>query len=161
MSGAGESTCGNTRCAHHFTPTNGRQLPPLSTLEVPFAYVEHGETKQALVKLVLCERCTRKLMYKRTKEKEEKEKERRATEGTTDDPINGPPDATKRRKRRRSENIEGQGNDNRDTVRFSKNIGDDDPPDVKEIRGPRRFKSGSPSPRIRRSASPSFSRHVQ
>ena len=44
--------------------------PKLSTLEVPFAYVERGEQKSALVKLVLCPSCVKKLTYKRRKEKE-------------------------------------------------------------------------------------------
>ena len=43
---------------------------PLTTLELPFAYLEHGESKSALVKVVLCGRCVKKLMWKRTKEKE-------------------------------------------------------------------------------------------
>lgn len=38
-------------------------------MEVPFAYVEHGERKSALVKLVLCERCSNKLLWKRRKER--------------------------------------------------------------------------------------------
>lgn len=45
-------------------------MPRLATLEVPFAYAEHGERKSALVKLVLCERCSNKLLWKRRKEKE-------------------------------------------------------------------------------------------
>jgi protein FRA10AC1 len=68
LSGAGEETCGNTRCAYH-EPQSERDLPPLATLEVPFAYSEHGEAKSALVKLVLCERCSNKLLWKRRKEK--------------------------------------------------------------------------------------------
>ena len=68
LSGAGEETCGNTRCAYH-EPQSERALPPLKTLEVPFAYSEHGEAKSALVKLVLCERCSNKLLWKRRKEK--------------------------------------------------------------------------------------------
>lgn len=68
LSGAGEETCGNTRCAYH-EPQSERALPPLSTLEVPFAYSEHGEAKSALVKLVVCERCSNKLLWKRRKEK--------------------------------------------------------------------------------------------
>ncbi|KAH9710176.1 Folate-sensitive fragile site protein [Citrus sinensis] len=38
---------------------------------VNFTYVEAGENKQALVKLVTCERCAEKLHYKRRKEKEQ------------------------------------------------------------------------------------------
>ncbi|KAJ7769051.1 folate-sensitive fragile site protein Fra10Ac1-domain-containing protein [Mycena olivaceomarginata] len=66
LAGAGETTCGNTRCEHH----EGRRPPPLTTLELPFAYTEHGEAKSALVKAVLCEKCLKKLMWKRRKEKE-------------------------------------------------------------------------------------------
>ncbi|KAJ7158425.1 folate-sensitive fragile site protein Fra10Ac1-domain-containing protein [Mycena filopes] len=68
LAGAGETTCGNTRCEHH--DTRGRRPPPLTTLELPFAYIEHGEEKSALVKAVLCKKCLGKLMWKRQKEKE-------------------------------------------------------------------------------------------
>jgi protein FRA10AC1 len=67
LSGAGENTCGNTRCKHH---TGQDTAVHLSTLELPFAYEEHGERKSALVKVVLCPRCLKKLMWKRNKEKE-------------------------------------------------------------------------------------------
>lgn len=65
LSGAGETTCANTRCEHHH-PSKAA----LSTLELPFAYEEHGEAKSALVKVVLCDRCVRKLMWKRNKDRE-------------------------------------------------------------------------------------------
>ncbi|KAJ7024765.1 folate-sensitive fragile site protein Fra10Ac1-domain-containing protein [Mycena alexandri] len=68
LAGAGETTCGNTRCEHH--DLRGRRPPPLTTLELPFAYTEHAEEKSALVKAVLCEKCLGKLMWKRRKEKE-------------------------------------------------------------------------------------------
>jgi len=82
ISGAGESTCGNTRCHRHhhhdhdhkttFKPTKKKQKQeqPLTTLELPFSYIEHGESKYALVKVVLCTKCVKKLMWKRRKEKE-------------------------------------------------------------------------------------------
>ncbi|KXN91639.1 Protein FRA10AC1 [Leucoagaricus sp. SymC.cos] len=83
LSGAGESTCGNTRCKYHFNPTptmddfgrrrHKKKEPQLTTLELPFAYIEHGEPKSALVKVVLCTRCGKKLMWKRKKDKDEKE----------------------------------------------------------------------------------------
>ncbi|CAL5340556.1 unnamed protein product [Camellia sinensis] len=38
---------------------------------VNFSYFEAGENKQALVKLVTCERCAEKLLYKKMKEKEQ------------------------------------------------------------------------------------------
>jgi len=96
LSGAGESTCGNTRCKYHesqesesslsFQPrppsrysegesSNSRSQKskpkPLTTVELPFAYIEHGKPKSALVKVVLCEKCLGKLMWKRRKQKEE------------------------------------------------------------------------------------------
>jgi protein FRA10AC1 len=67
LSGAGENTCGNTRCKHHTGQDTAVQQ---STLELPFAYEEHGEHKSALVKVVLCPRCLKKLLWKRNKEKE-------------------------------------------------------------------------------------------
>ena len=70
LSGAGEETCGNTRCTFHEKP-RALTMPPLNTLELPFAYEEHGECKSALVKVVLCGKCLKKLMWKREKEKEE------------------------------------------------------------------------------------------
>jgi len=69
LSGAGDSTCGNTRCRHH-SPEPGDNTLRLNTVELPFAYVEHGEHKSALVKMVLCDKCTKKLMYKRSKDAE-------------------------------------------------------------------------------------------
>ncbi|KAH7930152.1 hypothetical protein BV22DRAFT_1028654 [Leucogyrophana mollusca] len=64
LSGTGESTCANIRCTHH--PVSS---VPLSTLELPFAYEEHGATKSALVKVALCSKCVRKLMWKRKHER--------------------------------------------------------------------------------------------
>ncbi|KAJ7757793.1 folate-sensitive fragile site protein Fra10Ac1-domain-containing protein [Mycena maculata] len=69
LAGAGETTCGNTRCKHH--DAGSPAPPPLSTLELPFTYTEHGEAKSALVKAVLCEKCLGKMMWKRRKEKEQ------------------------------------------------------------------------------------------
>jgi protein FRA10AC1 len=74
LSGAGETTCGNTRCEHHASPPSPKQREHapsvrLTSLELPFVYEEHGETKSALVKAVLCQRCLKKLMWKREKEK--------------------------------------------------------------------------------------------
>ena len=67
--GSGETTCGNTRCCHH-SPEPDDDSFHLNTVELPFAYTEKGESKSALVKVVLCDRCIKKLMYKRTKDKE-------------------------------------------------------------------------------------------
>ncbi|EPQ54214.1 hypothetical protein GLOTRDRAFT_78146 [Gloeophyllum trabeum ATCC 11539] len=69
LSGAGETTCGNIRCPYHDAAGSDVRL---KTLEVPFGYEEHGAYKSCLVKLVLCARCTKKLMWKKEKEKEKR-----------------------------------------------------------------------------------------
>ncbi|KAH8117957.1 folate-sensitive fragile site protein Fra10Ac1-domain-containing protein [Phellopilus nigrolimitatus] len=71
LAGAGEETCGNTRCTHHAASAaaGARTGPPLRTVELPFAYEERGAQKAALVKVVLCDGCLRKLMWKREKGK--------------------------------------------------------------------------------------------
>ncbi|KAK3423037.1 hypothetical protein EUGRSUZ_G03378 [Eucalyptus grandis] len=72
ISGKGQFICGNKHC----DGTDG-----LASYEVNFSYFEAGENKQALVKLVTCERCADKLHYKKRKEKElmdRKEKEKLA-----------------------------------------------------------------------------------
>ncbi|KII90149.1 hypothetical protein PLICRDRAFT_80776, partial [Plicaturopsis crispa FD-325 SS-3] len=82
LSGAGESTCANTRCPLHEPPSpqSGLKMPPLTTLELPFAYEEAGVARNALVKVVLCARCYDKLMWKRRKERSEEVKEDGADE---------------------------------------------------------------------------------
>ncbi|WMV54094.1 hypothetical protein MTR67_047479 [Solanum verrucosum] len=56
-SGKGHFICGNKHCNESY--------------EVNFSYVEAEENKQALVKLVACERCAEKLLYKKRKEKDQ------------------------------------------------------------------------------------------
>lgn len=70
ISGAGESTCGNTRCSLHKEQGDDGIRPSLKVLELPFQYVEDGENKSALVKVTLCDKCYKKITWKRTKEKE-------------------------------------------------------------------------------------------
>ena len=65
--GKGQFTCGNKACA----ATDG-----LESFELNFVYTEHGERKQALVKLRACPQCADKLNYKRRKQ--EKREKRRA-----------------------------------------------------------------------------------
>ncbi|CAI8607528.1 unnamed protein product [Vicia faba] len=65
MSGKGQFICGNKHC---------NEKDGLASYEVNFCYFEAGENKQALVKLVACERCAEKLNYKRQKEREQLEK---------------------------------------------------------------------------------------
>ncbi|KZS92497.1 hypothetical protein SISNIDRAFT_455705 [Sistotremastrum niveocremeum HHB9708] len=91
LSGAGESTCGNTRCEHHAPPTQSQPTsyrrwdddtepststhkktkpPKLITLELPFAYEEQGQMLSALVKVVVCSRCRKKIDWKRQHDKQ-------------------------------------------------------------------------------------------
>ncbi|KAK4793875.1 hypothetical protein SAY86_011869 [Trapa natans] len=58
--------CGNKHCDDSDT---------LGSYEVNFSYFEAGESKQALVKLVACQRCADKLNYRKRKEKEQLEKQ--------------------------------------------------------------------------------------
>ncbi|XP_057822175.2 uncharacterized protein LOC131034640 isoform X1 [Cryptomeria japonica] len=71
ISGKGQFICGNKKCD---------ERDGLSSYEVNFSYHEAGESKQALVKLKVCERCAIKLNYKKEKEKarqlHKREKER-------------------------------------------------------------------------------------
>ena len=71
ISGVGETTCGNTRCVLHDQRAVNEIQPSLKTLELPFSYTEDDEAKFALVKVVLCDRCLKKLMWKRNKERED------------------------------------------------------------------------------------------
>ncbi|EKM58597.1 uncharacterized protein PHACADRAFT_253056, partial [Phanerochaete carnosa HHB-10118-sp] len=83
ISGAGESTCGNTRCPLHL-PRNidpDDPCPPLKTLELPFSYAEDDQSKSALVKVVLCDKCCKKLVWKRNKEKERQRERAEAVVG--------------------------------------------------------------------------------
>ncbi|XP_024025849.1 protein FRA10AC1 [Morus notabilis] len=68
VSGKGQFICGNKHCD---------EKEGLASYEVNFSYFEAGENKQALVKLVACERCAEKLNYKKRKEKEQSEKRER------------------------------------------------------------------------------------
>ncbi|KAH7670478.1 Folate-sensitive fragile site protein Fra10Ac1 protein [Dioscorea alata] len=71
-----------------------------------FSYLEAGENKQALVKLVACKRCAENFVYKRQKEKERseaqaKDKEKRKRERTrhdesSEDGYSGNPDRRKK-----------------------------------------------------------------
>ncbi|KAF2293569.1 hypothetical protein GH714_002884 [Hevea brasiliensis] len=103
ISGKGQFVCGNKHCDEK----NG-----LASYEVNFSYVEAGENKQALVKLVTCERCAEKLNYKNKKEKEqlekrekEEHKRKREPERINDDSDNE--GAKEKRKRGKKASISG------------------------------------------------------
>lgn len=89
----GELTCGALECRHHqpvYTPrdddhdTESPLVPrELTPYQLNFRYEEGGQVKQALVKVVLCSRCSRKLTWKKDREKE-KLRERQEDRSTTD-----------------------------------------------------------------------------
>ncbi|RZS05410.1 hypothetical protein BHM03_00035923, partial [Ensete ventricosum] len=78
VSGKGQFICGNKKC----NEKDGLGSYEVRILFVNFSYLEAGENKQALVKLVACkgllklvdgfhfERCAEKLAYRRQKERE-------------------------------------------------------------------------------------------
>jgi protein FRA10AC1 len=66
----------------------GIRMPRLQAFELPFAYIEAGQKKQALVKVKVCERCARKVTYKgsetegqakRERAEEEEQRRRKST----------------------------------------------------------------------------------
>ncbi|TFK40203.1 folate-sensitive fragile site protein Fra10Ac1-domain-containing protein [Crucibulum laeve] len=125
LSSAGETTCGNTRCEHHYSTLK----PPLTTLELPFAYVEQGENKSALVKIVLCSSCLKKLMWKRNKEKAKLESGDRTQTHTPEEtpPSSGDPlvpsargEESRRKERRRRRGEEERMEDKRHRRRSSR-----------------------------------------
>eukprot|EP00802_Teleaulax_amphioxeia_P006582 Tamp_06586.p1 GENE.Tamp_06586~~Tamp_06586.p1 ORF type:complete len:431 (-),score=93.83 Tamp_06586:1385-2503(-) len=63
FSGDGQFRCGNQACL---------AASDLSSYEMNFVYKEHGEKKEALVKLRLCPECGVRLNYKKLKEREKK-----------------------------------------------------------------------------------------
>lgn len=56
IAGSGQFTCANVSC---------QSKSDLCAFEVNFGYVEHGEKKNALVKIVLCPECSHLLQYTR------------------------------------------------------------------------------------------------
>jgi protein FRA10AC1 len=65
----------------------------LRTLELPFGYVEQGKVKSALVKVVLCEKCVKKIMWKREQLKKNANEQLDGSPG-----AGGGPDATRANK---------------------------------------------------------------
>lgn len=94
VSGTGETSCANTRCSFHPPPPDEKPQTRLSTLELPFAYHEHGEDHQALVKVVLCDSCVRKIMYKRNKDKDDEPRSSRQNRDRSKSPTTTKPSCT-------------------------------------------------------------------
>lgn len=77
VNGIGETTCASLRCAYHqpiasgSTPRHGDgefrdegvSMPPLIAYELPFVYQEAGVRKEALVKVKVCSKCSKKLLW--------------------------------------------------------------------------------------------------
>ncbi|KAI0330239.1 hypothetical protein GY45DRAFT_1434839 [Cubamyces sp. BRFM 1775] len=151
LSGAGETTCGNTRCPlHKEFPEQGDVIrPALTTLELPFSYLEHGESKFALVKVVLCPKCVKKLMYKRNKEKEAAER-REAHVGSSHQVSDEEPRADSRKRRRSRDRHEDRPSHEPKEPRRSKSREDSEKLEhtrrrerTSRSRSPRRRKSGA------------------
>ncbi|XP_041670865.1 protein FRA10AC1 isoform X1 [Cheilinus undulatus] len=88
INGKGQFQCGNKRC---------EQQEGLKSWEVNFAYVEHGEKRNALVKLRVCPECSLKLNYHhKRKEVKAKTKTKRLSENTE------PPKKKKKKRKRAS-----------------------------------------------------------
>ncbi|GAA0172589.1 hypothetical protein Leryth_016965 [Lithospermum erythrorhizon] len=113
ISGKGQFVCGNKHC---------NERDGLSSYEVNFSYTEAGESKQALVKLVTCERCSEKLVYKRQKEKEQerrKEKEvrhKKRERSHSDDETD--PESDRRQDRRKGKIASSSANNKDDDEDF-------------------------------------------
>ncbi|KAH1144646.1 hypothetical protein GLYMA_12G236900v4 [Glycine max] len=96
ISGKGQLICGNKHC---------NEKDGLASYEVNFCYFEAGENKQALVKLVTCERCAFKLNYKRQKEKEllekrqEEQDRRKRNRSKSDDDLDDFQESKERRRK--------------------------------------------------------------
>ncbi|XP_066549739.1 protein FRA10AC1 [Amia ocellicauda] len=77
VSGKGQFFCGNKRC---------EAKEGLKSWEVNFGYVEHGEKRNALVKLRLCPECSYKLNYHHKRKEIKSLKRQRTSEGSGDEP---------------------------------------------------------------------------
>uniref|UniRef100_A0A3Q7G8L7 Protein FRA10AC1 n=1 Tax=Solanum lycopersicum TaxID=4081 RepID=A0A3Q7G8L7_SOLLC len=120
-SGKGHFVCGNKHC---------NERDGLASYEVNFSYVEAEENKQALVKLVACERCAEKLLYKKRKEKDQsredlKDKHRRRRGRSASDDEHKD-DYYERRRRGRSVSDDENKDDNYKRRKRERSVSDDD-----------------------------------
>jgi protein FRA10AC1 len=63
LSGKGQLTCGARKCS-------STSEQDLTTYELPFSYIEHGESKMELVKVCLCDTCSKKLKVYQKKQRQ-------------------------------------------------------------------------------------------
>jgi protein FRA10AC1 len=80
----GQDTCGSLTCKRKDKRVSRNEIE-LNTLEVNFAYVEQGEHKNALVKIRLCRKCTKK-MDKANKIKNKSKKRKHETSDSDEEP---------------------------------------------------------------------------
>lgn len=150
LAGIAQLTCASMRCKYHEPPETEEDPDPESTeplvpttlteFEVPFSYSEDGEQKSALVKVVLCRGCGKKLLHGR---EEGKKKERERGEGTV-----GRRDDVERSGRHRNADRRNESDDDEE---FAPSL----PPDMEEVRHRSRRRSSPPRDSSRRrSASP-------
>ncbi|KAG2248023.1 hypothetical protein Bca52824_087651 [Brassica carinata] len=112
MSGKGQFMCGSKQC---------HEIEGLASYEVNFSYHEAGEHKQALVKLVICERCAEKLYYKRGKDaersesKEKKRQKRKRNRSSSEDDIE---EEERRKGKKNKSKLEGCEREGKDDENF-------------------------------------------
>ncbi|CAN6988622.1 unnamed protein product [Brassica rapa subsp. trilocularis] len=112
MSGKGQFMCGSKQC---------HEIEGLLNLQVNFSYHEAGEHKQALVKLVTCERCAEKLYYKRRKDaersesKEKKKQKRKRNRSSSEDDTE---EEERRKGKRNKSKLEGGEREGKDDENF-------------------------------------------
>ena len=107
--GKGQFTCGNKACAAE---------EGLASFEVNFGYVEHGEQRQALVKLRLCTLCARKLHHgtgrKRRREEEYGEERKQSKKAKRREKKREKKEEKERKEKRKKWRREGDGGDKGD-----------------------------------------------
>ncbi|KAI9061059.1 hypothetical protein FKP32DRAFT_972236 [Trametes sanguinea] len=120
LSGAGETTCGNTRCPLHkeVLEEDVDIRPALTTLEVPFSYLEHGESKFALEKERARKRDERAGSSTHADQDDEKSDQRQRRHHSRDGSSDEEEDRRKRKERHQSK--EHHRHDERDPGRKRK-----------------------------------------
>lgn len=68
LNGRGQFSCGNKAC--------NRRDVPLTSYELHFGYIEHGEAREALVKVRCCQTCAEKLNYRGNRDRDRAERKR-------------------------------------------------------------------------------------
>ncbi|XP_033308071.1 protein FRA10AC1 [Bombus bifarius] len=83
--GKGQFECGNKKC---------KEKEDLKSWEVNFGYIEHGQKKNALVKLRLCPECSIRLNYRSQKREAKKHKTLKRLGTNTETPSSMPSTST-------------------------------------------------------------------